>query len=74
MSRVLALALLVATMAAVRELGVRGTADSAATALAVGFALMGASVAGDVLRRFQLPRLTGLSAVRHPGRPVARAT
>ncbi len=59
MSRVVALALAVAAMVAVRELGVRTTADSAATALALGFALLGASVTGDALRRFQLPRVTG---------------
>ena len=46
-------------MVAVRELGVRTTAGSAATALALGFALLGASVMGDAFRRFQLPRLTG---------------
>ncbi len=59
MRRVLALALAVGAMASVRELGIQTTAGSAATALALGFALMGASVAGDALRRFQLPRLTG---------------
>jgi trehalose-6-phosphate synthase len=57
--RVLALALAVAAMAWVRELSIEATAGSAATALALGFALMGALVAGDALRRFQLPRLTG---------------
>ena len=59
MKRLLALALVVGAMAAVRELTERAAAGPAATALALGFALMGASVAGDVLRRFQLPRLTG---------------
>ncbi len=59
MTRLLALALVVGAMVAVRELGVRATAGSAATALALGFALMGASVMGDGLRRFRLPRLTG---------------
>src|SRR6187549_3975641 len=43
----------------VRSLGAEATTGSAATALALGFALMGASVLGDVLRRFRLPRLTG---------------
>jgi trehalose-6-phosphate synthase/Kef-type K+ transport system membrane component KefB len=57
--RLLALVLAVGAMAAVRELGTQGTAGSAATALALGFALMGASVTGDALRRFHLPRLTG---------------
>jgi Kef-type K+ transport system membrane component KefB len=42
----------------VRRLGV-GTTGPATTALALGFALMGASVLGDALRRFKLPRLTG---------------
>jgi Kef-type K+ transport system membrane component KefB len=46
-------------MAAVRELRLQTTAGPAATALALGFALMGASVTGDALRRFRLPRLTG---------------
>jgi trehalose-6-phosphate synthase/Kef-type K+ transport system membrane component KefB len=58
-SSLVALALAVAAMVAVRELGVRTTADSAATALALGFALLGASVTGDALRRFHLPRVTG---------------
>jgi trehalose 6-phosphate synthase len=55
----LALALVVGAMASVREIGIQVTAGSAATALALGFALMGASVTGDALRRFHLPRLTG---------------
>ena len=46
-------------MAAVREVGIQSPAGVAATALALGFALMGASVTGDALRRFHLPRLTG---------------
>jgi trehalose-6-phosphate synthase/Kef-type K+ transport system membrane component KefB len=57
--RLLALALVIGAMVAVRELGVRTTAGSAATALALGFALTGASVMGDALRRFHLPRVTG---------------
>jgi trehalose 6-phosphate synthase len=59
MRRLLALALVVGAMASVRELRIQATAGSAATALALGFALMGASVTGDALRRFRLPRLTG---------------
>jgi trehalose 6-phosphate synthase len=51
----LALALAVGAMALVRD----ATTGSAATALALGFALMGASVTGDALRRFHLPRVTG---------------
>jgi trehalose 6-phosphate synthase len=57
--RLLALALVVGAMVAVRELGVHTGAGSAATALALGFALMGASIAGDALRRLYLPRVTG---------------
>jgi trehalose 6-phosphate synthase len=59
MRRVLAVALVVFVMIAIRELGISASSGSAATALALGFALLGASVAGDALRRFQLPRLTG---------------
>ncbi len=60
MKRLLAFALAVAAMASVRELRANGTPpDSVGTALALGFALMGASVTGDVLRRFHIPRLTG---------------
>ena len=60
MKRLLALALAVAAMASVRELRASGVPpDSVATALALGFALMGASVTGDVLRRFHIPRLSG---------------
>ena len=55
MRRLLALALAVGAMASVRG----ATTGSAATALALGFALMGASVTGDALRRFHLPRVTG---------------
>ena len=47
-------------MASVRELRAeRDAGRPVATALALGFALMGASVTGDALRRFHLPRLTG---------------
>jgi trehalose-6-phosphate synthase/Kef-type K+ transport system membrane component KefB len=59
MRRVLALGLAIGAMAAVRELRLQTTAGPAATALALGFALMGAWVTGDALRRFRLPRLTG---------------
>ena len=59
MTRFIAFALVVGAMAAVRELTERATAGAAATALALGFALIGASIAGDLLRRFNLPRLTG---------------
>ena len=55
MRQLLALALAVGAMVSVRGT----TTGSAATALALGFALMGASVTGDTLRRFHLPRVTG---------------
>ncbi len=59
MKRWLALALAIAAMVAVREVGGERTSAAAATPLALGFALMGAVITGDALRRFQLPRLTG---------------
>ena len=59
MRRLVALALAVGAMASVRELRLQATAGPAATALALGFALMGASITGDALRRFNLPRVTG---------------
>jgi trehalose-6-phosphate synthase/Kef-type K+ transport system membrane component KefB len=55
----LALAIAVAAMASMREIQAPESAGPAAVALALGFALLGASVTGDMLRRFQLPRLTG---------------
>ena len=58
MRQLLALALAVGAMVSVRGT----TTGSAATALALGFALMGASVTGDALRRFHLPRVTGTSS------------
>jgi trehalose 6-phosphate synthase len=59
MRRLLALGLAIGAMVAMRELRLQTAAGPAATALALGFALMGASVTGDALRRFRLPRLTG---------------
>jgi trehalose-6-phosphate synthase/Kef-type K+ transport system membrane component KefB len=59
MRRILALALAVGAMAAIREMGLRAAGGAAAVTLALGFALLGASLTGDVLRRFHLPRLTG---------------
>ena len=58
MRRALALVLAIGAMVWVRELGVQATA-AATMALALGFALVGASVMGDALRRFNLPRVTG---------------
>ena len=59
MRRFAALALAVAGMLWARHLGSAGPADSAGTTLALGFALLGAWVTGDLLRRFRMPRLTG---------------
>ena len=59
MKPLLALALAIAAMVAVRELAGERTSAAAATPLALGFALMGALITGEALRRFQLPRLTG---------------
>jgi len=59
MTRAGALLLAVAAVAWARNLGQAGAAASVGTALAVGFTLLGAWVAGDLLRRLHLPRLTG---------------
>lgn len=60
MRRFLAVALAVAAMLWVRALGGAGVLDSRGTALVLGFTLLAAAwVAGDLLRRFHLPRLTG---------------
>jgi trehalose-6-phosphate synthase/Kef-type K+ transport system membrane component KefB len=59
MRRVVALALAIVAVIWVRQIGATATIGSAGTALALGFTLLGAWVAGDVLRRFHLPRLTG---------------
>jgi trehalose-6-phosphate synthase/Kef-type K+ transport system membrane component KefB len=54
-----ALALAVGAVLWVRALGGPAATGSAGAALAIGFTLLGAWVAGDVLRRLHLPRLTG---------------
>jgi trehalose-6-phosphate synthase/Kef-type K+ transport system membrane component KefB len=59
MRRAGALALGVAAVASVHALGETGGVPYAGTALALGFTLLGAWITGDLLRRFQLPRLTG---------------
>ena len=59
MSQLLALLLAVAAMISVRELRDQAAVGTAATALALGFALMGAYLTGETLRRFQIPRVTG---------------
>ena len=58
MRRGLAVALVVAAIVWVRHIGAT-TGDPRSTALALGFILVAASVTGDVLRRFRLPRITG---------------
>ncbi|MBI4886130.1 MAG: trehalose-6-phosphate synthase [Acidobacteria bacterium] len=59
MKRLIAVALVVAGVLWARRLGAVDGADLTSTALALGFTLVVASVAGDLLRRFRLPRLTG---------------
>ncbi len=59
MTRLAALALTVVAVIWTRRLGAATTLGSAGTALALGFSLVGAWVTGDLLRRFNLPRLTG---------------
>ena len=59
MKRLAALLLAIGAVVWVRRIGGTATLGSAGTALALGFTLVGAWIAGDALRRFQLPRLTG---------------
>lgn len=59
MSRAGALVLTAAVVLWVRSIGTIPAASSAGTALVLGFMLVGAWLTGDVLRRFNLPRLTG---------------
>ena len=59
MTRIAAVALAVGAVIWVRTIGTATATGSAGTALALGFALVGAWVTGDLLRRFNLPRLTG---------------
>ena len=59
MIRLAALALVVAAMLVVRQAGASTSDDARGTALALGFTLIAALVAGEFLRRFKLPRLTG---------------
>ena len=58
MKRLLGVALVVMAVLWVRRTGTAGT-DPSTTALALGFTLIAAMVAGELLRRFRLPRLTG---------------
>jgi trehalose-6-phosphate synthase/Kef-type K+ transport system membrane component KefB len=57
--RVAALALAVLAVVWVRALGATVDVGTAGTALALGFTLLGAWIAGDVFRRFNLPRVSG---------------
>ena len=59
MSRLAALALTAGAVIWVGGLGSAAPPGSTGTALVLGFALVGAWVTGDLLRRFNLPRLTG---------------
>ena len=59
MKRLAGIVLIAAAMVIVREVGPAGDAETRATALALGFALVAALVTGEFLRRSRLPRLTG---------------
>lgn len=59
MKQAAALGLAVVAVLWVRAIGGPVASGTAGAALAVGFTLLGAWVAGDVFRRFRLPRLTG---------------
>ena len=59
MRRLIAVTLVVAAVLWARQLGATDSGALTSTALALGFTLVVASVAGDLLRRFRLPRLTG---------------
>ena len=59
MRRLAAVTLVVAGVLWTRGLSTADSPDLTSTALVLGFTLVVASVAGDLLRRFHLPRLTG---------------
>ncbi len=59
MRRLAAVTLVVAGVLWTRGLSTADSPDLTSTALVLGFTLIVASVAGDLLRRFHLPRLTG---------------
>jgi len=59
MSRLIAVALLVAAVIGVRQIGAGEAAQPSTTALALGLTLILALVTGEFLRHFRLPRLTG---------------
>ena len=58
MIRLAAVALVVVAMLVLRQIGAEGSDDARGTALALGFTLIAALVAGEFLRRFKLTRLT----------------
>ena len=59
MIRLTAVALIVAGMIAIRQIGPVTSGETRGAALAIGFTLVVALVTGEFLRRFRLPRLTG---------------
>jgi trehalose 6-phosphate synthase len=59
MRPIAALALAIAAVAWVHAIGETGTVPSAGAALALGFTLLGAWISGELLRKFNLPRITG---------------
>ena len=59
MRRLAALGVAILVVALVHMRGETGTVSAAGAAMALGFTLLGAWVTGDLLRRFNLPRLTG---------------
>jgi Kef-type K+ transport system membrane component KefB len=60
MTRLAAVALVVAALFLVRRIGIGGAAAAeSGTALPLGFTLVVALVSGEILRRFRLPKLTG---------------
>jgi len=60
MSRLLALAIIVATTAVVTHASAAtGRGGGPGTALAIGFALIAASLTGELFERFRLPRISG---------------
>ena len=59
MRPVAALALAIAAVAWVHVLGEAGTVPYAGAALSLGFTLLGAWISAELLRKFNLPRITG---------------
>jgi trehalose-6-phosphate synthase/Kef-type K+ transport system membrane component KefB len=59
MKRIAALVLAVVALLWAQRVGGPDISPASGTALALGFTLLGASIVGDLLRRVQLPRLTG---------------